>query len=93
MKGSKGYRRGTRKLIVKPRARGKFSIRKELQTFEDNDKVAVTINPHYQAIPNPRLRGKCGRVVGRQGRAYFVELKDGNKLKKVLITPEHLTSV
>ncbi|HDN83803.1 MAG TPA: 50S ribosomal protein L21e, partial [Candidatus Altiarchaeales archaeon] len=87
---SKGYRRRTRNLRVKPRDRGKISIRRYLQEFKEGDLVSISIDPRYQNIPHPRFNGKTGRVVGKQGRAYYVEIKDGNKIKRPLITPEHL---
>jgi large subunit ribosomal protein L21e len=90
MKGSNGYRRRTRSLSVKPREKGKVSIRSVLQKFSEDDKVAIRIDPKYQAIPHPRFNGLTGRVVGTQGRAYFVEITQGSKEKKVLVTPEHL---
>jgi large subunit ribosomal protein L21e len=93
MKGSKGYRRRSRSLKVKPRDRGKQSIRKYLQTFNLGDTVSITIDPRYQSIPHPRFQGKSGRVAGNQGRAYYVEIKDGSKKKKILVNPEHLTSL
>ncbi len=47
----------------------------------------------YQGTPFPRFQGKSGRVVGKQGRAYYVLISDGDKEKKILVTPEHLTSL
>ena len=90
MKGSRGYRRKTRNLRVKVRDRGKIKIRKYLQKFEEGDIVSISIDASYQAIPHPRFRGKSGKVVGNQGRAYYVRIKDMNMTKNVLITPEHL---
>ncbi|OYT54704.1 MAG: 50S ribosomal protein L21e [Candidatus Altiarchaeales archaeon ex4484_2] len=93
MKGSKGYRRKTRNLKVKPRNRGKLKIRNYLQEFDEGDKVVININPSYQKIPHPRFNSKVGAVSGKQGRAYYVQIRDGNKNKKVLVTPEHLISL
>jgi len=93
MKGSKGYRRRTRNLRVNPRDRGKISIRRYLQKFKENDIVSINIDPRYQKIPHPRFQGKTGRVVGKQGRAYYISILDGKKEKKILVTPEHLTSL
>ncbi|MBD3387551.1 MAG: 50S ribosomal protein L21e [Candidatus Altiarchaeales archaeon] len=93
MKGSDGLRRRTRNLRVKPRERGKVSIRSRLQKFDDEDRVSIRINPASQNIPHPRFNGRTGKVVGSQGRAYFVEVRDGGKSKKVLVTPEHLRRV
>ncbi|ODS42303.1 MAG: 50S ribosomal protein L21e [Candidatus Altiarchaeales archaeon IMC4] len=93
MKGSKGYRRGTRKLQVGPRDRGKVKIGRYLHEFNEEDRVAITIDPSYQAIPNPRFQGKTGRIAGKQGRAYYVRIKDGQMQKEVLVAPEHLSLV
>lgn len=93
MKGSNGYRRRTRNLKVKVGQRGKTSIRRYLQEFEPNDIVSISIDASYQAIPHPRFQGRTGKIVKKQGRAYFLAIKDGKKLKNVLVTPEHLKPV
>jgi len=72
------------------RERGKASIRKYLAQYDEGDIVSIVINPTYQQIPHPRFQGKTGRVVGKQGRAYFVEIRDGGKTKRILATPQHL---
>jgi len=93
MKGSDGYRRRSRSLQVKPRDKGKASIRQRLQTFEEDDRVSIIINPAYQNIPHPRFDGRIGKVTRDQGRAYLVEIVDGGKTKEILVTPEHLKRV
>ncbi len=90
MKGSHGYRRKTRNLHVDHRRKGKIQIRKLLADFAEGDIVSVAIDARSQAIPHPRFQGKTGRVVGRQGRSFFVAVGDGSKKKKVLVAPEHL---
>ncbi|MEM4347171.1 MAG: 50S ribosomal protein L21e [Candidatus Altiarchaeota archaeon] len=93
MKGSHGMRRRTRNLKVNPRDRGKINIKRYLKKFNEGDTVAIDIDPRYQAIPYPKFQGRSGKVVGKQGRAYYVLIKDGRKEKKILVTPEHLTSL
>jgi len=90
MRGSHGHRRRTRALKVDVRDRGKIEIRRRLQKFSEEDVVALSINPKYQKIPFARFRGCTGKVVGKQGRAYYVEVAQGGKTKKLLVTPEHL---
>ncbi len=90
---SKGYRRKSRGLRVSPRGRGKKSIRRYLQEFKGGERVSIKIDARYQSIPHPRFQGKTGKVDGKQGRAYYVELKEGKKEKKVLVNPEHLISL
>lgn len=93
MKGSKGYRRGTRGLRVKTRDRGKIKIRRYMQEFKDDDRVSISIDPSYQNIPHPRFQGRSGRIAGKQGRSYFIQIKDGKKEKKLLVNPEHLITL
>lgn len=93
MKGSQGFRRRTRNLKVKVKERGKVGIRRYFQKFEENDTVSISINPKYRAIPYPKFQGRSGKIVDKRGRAYCVEIKDGNKMKMVLVTPEHLIAL
>lgn len=90
---SKGYRRRTRNLRVIPRKKGKQSIRRYLQEFKAGESVSIKIDASYQAIPHPRFQGKSGKVTGKQGRAYYVGIKEGKKDKQVLVNPEHLISL
>ncbi|NLK25085.1 MAG: 50S ribosomal protein L21e [Euryarchaeota archaeon] len=92
VKASKGTRRRTRNTLKKaPRLRGMTPITHEFRTFDVGERVSVVINPgiHY-GMPNTRFQGKTGIVTGQQGRAFVVELHDGNKLKTVVTRPEHL---
>lgn len=93
MKGSHGYRRRTRNLRVKTRERGKIRITRYLQEFNEKDIVSISINPRYQAIPHPKFQGRSGVILNRQGRAYYVRIKDGDKTKEILVMPEHLISL
>jgi len=90
MKGSKGYRRRTRNLKVELRKKGKISIRNYLKKYNVNDIVSIAIDPSSSSIPHPRFRGRTGRIIGSRGRAYIVEIKDRGKVKKIIVTPEHL---
>jgi len=78
-------------LRVRSRDRGKIRIARYLQEFKEGDLVSISIDPRYQAIPHPRFKGRTGKVAGRQGRCYYVEIRDGNKRKRLLVAPEHLT--
>jgi large subunit ribosomal protein L21e len=93
MKGSHGYRRRTRGLKVEGRDKGKVNIKKYMRDFSENDRVAINIDPTYQNIPHPRFQGRSGKVVGKQGRAYFIEIFDGSMEKKILVNPEHLNAL
>ncbi len=93
MRGSRGIRHKTRNLRLKVRDKRRIRIRRYLQTFDLGDLVAIAIDPRYQSIPHPRFNGNGGRIVGKQGRAYYVQIRDGEKIKKILTTPEHLVSL
>lgn len=93
MKGSNGYRKGTRGLKVRARDRGKIKIRSYMKEFDMEERVSISINPTYQNIPHPKFQGRSGKISGKQGRAYYINIMDGGKEKKVLVNPEHLKAL
>jgi large subunit ribosomal protein L21e len=93
MKGSHGSRRRTRGLRVGVRDKGKVKIRQYLAEYGEGDRVSISINPRFQAIPHPRFAGRTGEVAGRQGRSYFINIVDGGKAKRIIVPPEHLKPV
>nr|Q74N21.2 RecName: Full=Large ribosomal subunit protein eL21; AltName: Full=50S ribosomal protein L21e [Nanoarchaeum equitans Kin4-M] len=91
----KGFRRKTRdKLSKHPRQRGKLTITRILQKFNNNDKVAIVIEPswHY-GMPHPRYHGLVGTVVGKRGNCYEVELEFNGEKKLLIVHPAHLKKV
>lgn len=75
----------------KPRERGLSPITRSLQTFNIGEKAGVVIDPSiHKGQPHPRFHGLTGTVKKRQGNAYLIEIKDGNKTKQVIAKPEHL---
>jgi large subunit ribosomal protein L21e len=44
-------------------------------------------------MPHLRFHGKTGTVIGNQGRAFVLAVKDGDKIKTVLARPEHMRKV
>ena len=87
-----GARRKTRQKMTKsPQKRGKFSLRKYLQEFKMGDKVILKLESAVQkGMYFPRFHGKSGIVGKNQGSNYYIQIKDGNKKKKVLVHPIHL---
>lgn len=92
VKASKGPRRRTRaKLRKKVRDKGKIKIRRYLQKFKKGEKVVIKPEHSVQkGLPGKRFWGKSGDVVESRGRAYVVEVKDGNKHKRVIVSKVHL---
>ena len=87
MRRSHGFRSRTRQKLKG----GRFSIAEALQTFEENDKVRIIINPSiHSGMPHPRVQGRSGIVSGIRGRSYIVDVKDGGLTKQYICRPEHL---
>ncbi len=91
--GSK--RRKTRTKMKKPlRKRGKISISRYFQKFNEGDRVTLMIDPSvHSAMPYKRFLGKAGKIIGKRGACYIVEIKDFNAKKKAIIHPVHLQKV
>jgi len=92
MRKSKGFRRETRSLLRKrPRDRGKLPLSRLLHEYQPGDRVVVKIDPSvHKGMPHRRFHGKVGVLVGRRGRAYIVQVTQGNKAKEIIVRPEHL---
>ena len=92
---SHGPRKKTRQILSKsPRSRGLSPITREFQEFEVGEKVNIILDPSiHHGMPSVRFHGKTGTVMGTQGRAFVLAVKDGDKTKTVLSTPEHLRKV
>ncbi len=92
MKHSKGFRSGTRQILRKsPRERGLPSLSRIIYPYKIGEKVVIKIDPSiHKGMPHPRFHGKVGTIIEKRGRAYVIEVRDGNKLKKVIARPEHI---
>jgi large subunit ribosomal protein L21e len=92
VKASKGYRRRTRSVMQKrARDRGLSPITRAFQTFEVGEKVNVNIDPSiHKGQPHVRFHGHTGTVSRMQGRAYMLDVRMGDKMKQILVRPEHL---
>lgn len=89
---SKGIRAKTRKKLKKrPRERGLPSTSKVFQRFDLGEKASIVIDPSvHKGQPHHRYYGMTGTIVGMQGKSYLIEVKAGNKLKTLIVRPEHL---
>ena len=62
-----------------------------LATYEVNSTVNIVIEPSVQkGRPHRRFHGKTGLVREKRGKAYLIEVKDGNSVKQIITYPEHL---
>ncbi|MFC7215719.1 50S ribosomal protein L21e [Saliphagus sp. GCM10025334] len=92
MPNSNGPRQGTRrKLSNDPRDRGTSPPQRAIQEYDVGQKVHLKIDP---SVPkgryHPRFDGHTGEVVGKQGKAFKVEITDGGKAKTLIVTAAHL---
>ncbi len=93
VKASQGPRHRTRKLLRKHvREKGAVPpLSLVMQEYSVGDKVYIKPNPAiHDTLPHRRYIGKVGKVIGRRGRAYIVEVFLGNKRKELILYPEHL---
>jgi large subunit ribosomal protein L21e len=94
MKKSKGYRRGTRKLLKKAvREKGRPKLGKLLVAHEVGSKVIIKIDSSVQkGLPHRRFHGRIGTVMDKRGRGYVVSVTQGDAVKEVVVRSEHLES-
>ena len=76
------------------RKKGKISIRRCLQKFDEGEKVRLLAEPAVQnGLYHARFHSKCGIISGKQGRCYKVAIKDFKKEKVLIINPAHLRKI
>ena len=92
VKASKGIMEKTRqKFRRSPRKRGLSPITRSFQRFEVGEKAVIKIDSSLQrGWPHHRFHGLTGTVVGKQGRAFVLDVRFGGKTKKAIVFPEHL---
>jgi large subunit ribosomal protein L21e len=89
----KGYQMNTRALLKRnPRERGKTTLSKVLQSYDEGDKVVVKIDSSvHKGMPHRRFHGRIGVVQARRGRSYVIHVTQGDATKEIIVRPEHLT--
>lgn len=89
---SKGIRSKSRQILRKsPRDRGNPPPSHATRRFVEGQKVAISINSAiHKGMPHIRFQGATVVVMGKQGNSYVVRFHSGNKLKELVVRPEHL---
>ncbi len=92
MRGSKGYRAGTRHLLTKGvREKGKIRVSKLLREYEPGSRVVIKTDPAMQkGMPHRRFYGHTGTIILKRGRSYVVDVSQGDSMKRIIVRPEHL---
>jgi large subunit ribosomal protein L21e len=59
--------------------------------FDEGERASVIIDPSvHGGQPHIRFQGVTGTIVGKQGRAYILEVNVGKSSKQIIVGPEHL---
>ncbi|VVC00732.1 50S ribosomal protein L21e [uncultured archaeon] len=87
-------RRSLGKMSKKSRALGqaarKLTVPGLISGFKVGDCVSIDSQSKYSGMPHPRYRGRTGIITEQRGKAYVVEIRDGNMVKGLIIPPVHL---
>lgn len=76
------------------RTRGKVSVSRALQEFADGQQVTLVGHPSVlQGRYFRRFHGWHGHIIGKLGRCYEVQVRDGNNQKVLRVHPIHLQKV
>ena len=91
MPKSHGIRRRTRSLL---RASAKKGLSSLLVEYSPDDKVVIKIDPaQVKGMPHRRFNGLVGTVTEVGRRAVTVDVKVGDKVKKLVARKEHVVKM
>ncbi|MFH1444930.1 MAG: 50S ribosomal protein L21e [Nanoarchaeota archaeon] len=92
-KTSKGSRTGTRSKLRQIK-RAKFKSETFLKEFKKDDIVVIKIEPSsHKGMPFPKMNGKIGKIVGKRGNSYIINVLIGKTQKSVIAKPEHIKPI
>ena len=78
----------------KRNVRANTTVNEMIKPISLGDTVQININSSiHDGLPHPRMQGKTGKVIGFQGDCPMVQLKDGNKTKKIISHRVHLKTL
>ena len=72
------------------REKGKLSLSSYFKKIEDGASVALVTDAGVCVSYPKRMKGMSGKIVSSRGKFKLVEIKDGNKLKTLIVHPVHL---
>jgi len=92
MPQTSGRRIKTRSLLRKSvREKGIKPPSYLLQDYKPGDKAVLKYDPSvHKGMPHRRFYGKVGTIMGKRGKAYVLQVVDGDKTKTLIARPEHL---
>ncbi|MGB9614804.1 MAG: 50S ribosomal protein L21e [Brevinematia bacterium] len=89
-RASKGRMSRKSRLLGRKSTKRKITVVEQLKTIDIGTKVQLVPNAKFEDFPHPRYAGRVGKVVGKQGNAYVVEVQDGGVKKKFITSAVHL---
>lgn len=89
-KNSKGMMVRRTKRFRKER---KLTVPDHVKRFREGEKVLIALQPCFRGFPAPRYDGRHGKIVGRRGKAYVVEISDLGARKELIVSPVHLRRI
>ena len=90
MPRSRGYRKKTRSLLTKD-STSEQGLSYVMREYNVNDKVIIKIKPSIvKGMPHRRYHGKIGIVEKVMRRSLLIDVKVGDKTKKVIARLEHV---
>ena len=71
--------------------RGKGTVSRAVKEYPEGSTVHIKADPSmHRGMPHPKFFGQTGKITEKRGRAYLVEVRDGDKEKHLLVRAEHL---
>ncbi len=91
-KNPRGDRHKTRKIFTKhARQRGLAPLGRIMYDYKIGERIDVIPDSSiHKTLPHRRFCGKVGSILEKRGRAYLVEIKDGNMTKSIFLRKEHM---
>lgn len=92
-----GLKRSHGKYVGKSRnlvSKGRISPAKRLAGFAVGERVRIDVNPAFrEGMPHLRFNSKAAEVVGAQGKAVVVKVRDIGKEKTLVVSNVHLAKI
>ena len=91
MKRSLGKMSKRSRLFRRKASQPKLGLTKLVKSFSIGDEVIIDPKTgFFGGMPHPRYRGKRGKITGKRGEAYLMEIKVYSAMKKLVVPAVHL---
>ncbi len=75
------------------REKGKIRFSQYFQKLKKGDNVALVKEKSLTCSFPDRMQGRTGRIIGKQGKEYIINVKDHAKDKEFVVHPIHLKKI